>query len=147
VVLAHLHKYDWQIQCIWKGLLQYLPQSVLVLWNSYDIEEVVWGKVDIDVEKLREEVEESLEDNQKTWFWECVQNMTIQQRSKLLLFATGRSKLPVGKFYIRSADSIGAGGDGAMPSANTCSFKLRMPKYSTQQIMMAQLCKALEEFH
>ena len=142
---AHLHKYDAHIRALRKGLLQYIPRAVLALWNGYDLEEAVTGENEIPVHKLRDEVEDSLEGNLKVWFWSCVSKMPVPQRSKLLLFATGRSRLPVGKFYIREAvggEGSNAHGDGALPAGNTCAFELRVPKYSSEEIMMTQLNKA-----
>jgi hypothetical protein len=147
--IAHLRKYDANIRVLRKGLLQYIPCAILALWNGYDLEEAVTGENDIPVDKLRDEVEDSLEGNIKVWFWVCVSKLPVQQRSKLLLFATGRSRLPVGKFYIREAvakEGADANCDGALPAANTCAFELRVPKYSSEEVMMAQLTKALDEF-
>ena len=96
---AHLAKYTTQIRAMRKGLLQYLPAEVMALWNGYDLESAVAGEPDVAVEKLKSEAQVRLTSAQTIWFWECVDAMTPAQRCKLLRFATGRSRLPVGQFH------------------------------------------------
>jgi DNA-binding beta-propeller fold protein YncE len=98
---AHMRKYDVQILAMRRGLLEYLPSALLPLWNGFDLELAVAGEPEVDVNKLKAEASVSLSGSRKKWFWQCVEEMTSQQRSKLLRFATGRSRLPVGKFYVK----------------------------------------------
>jgi hypothetical protein len=97
---AHMRKYDVQIRAMRRGLLQYLPAAMLTLWNGYDLELAVAGEPEVSVEKLKAEANVRLSNSRKEWFWQCVEEMTSAQRSKLLRFATGRSRLPVGKLYV-----------------------------------------------
>jgi hypothetical protein len=83
------------------GLLEYLPAALLPLWNGFDLELAVAGEPEVDVDKLKAEASVSMISSRKDWFWQCVEEMTPLQRSKLLRFATGRSRLPVGKFYVK----------------------------------------------
>ena len=136
---AHLHKYDLQIKAIRRGLLCYLPAALLPLWNGYDLELAVAGEADVPVDKLKASARIELSGSQKDWFWKCVEDMTPQQRSKLLRFATGRSRLP-SKFNVGGSSS----GDAAMPTAATCSMKMYIPTYSSQEVMMRQLLVAIE---
>jgi len=136
---AHMHKYDSQIKAIRRGLLCYLPGALLPLWNGYDLELAVAGEADVAADKLKATARIELGGSQKDWFWKCVEEMTAQQRSKLLRFATGRSRLP-SEFAVGSS----SGGDAAMPTAATCSMKMYMPTYSSQQVMMRQLLVAIE---
>ena len=98
---AHMRKYDVQIRAMRRGLLQYLPAALLPLWNGFDLELAVAGEPEVDVDKLKAEAGVSMISSRKDWFWQCVEEMTPLQRSKLLRFATGRSRLPVGKFYVK----------------------------------------------
>jgi len=98
---AHMRKYDVQIRAMRRGLLEYLPSALLPLWNGFDLELAVAGEPEVDVNKLKAEASVNLRGSRKDWFWQCVEEMTSQQRSKLLRFATGRSRLPVGKFYVK----------------------------------------------
>ena len=97
---AHMQKYDVQIRAMRRGLLQYLPEAMLPLWNGFDLELAVAGEPEVSVDKLKAEASVRLSNSRKEWFWQCVEEMTPAQRSKLLRFATGRSRLPVGKFYV-----------------------------------------------
>ena len=98
---AHMRKYDVQIRAMRRGLLQYLPAALLPIWNGFDLELTVAGEPEVDVDKLKAEASVSMISSRKDWFWQCVEEMTPLQRSKLLRFSTGRSRLPVGMFYVK----------------------------------------------
>ncbi|CAG0917523.1 unnamed protein product [Notodromas monacha] len=72
------------------------------------------------------------------WFWDVVESMTHDERVLLLRFVSGRSKLPAATeidpaqrhFHIvlqpeRPLDSF--------PTASTCFFQLRLPRYSSKE--------------
>jgi len=138
---AYLRRYDPQIQAMRRGLLHYLPAPLLLLWTSYELELAVAGEPEVKLEKLQAEATVSLSSDRKMWFWQSVEAMTAQQRSKLLRFVTGRSRLPVGKFYVKPETR---GSDGALPHSATCSFELFVPPYSSQQVLFKQLLVAIE---
>ena len=140
VKAAYLHRFDKQISAMRRGLLQYLPESLLLLWRGDELELAVAGEPDVPLDKLKNEASVSLPGDRKKWFWESVGAMTVQQRSKLLRFVTGRSRLPVGKFYVKET----SGSDGALPHSATCSFELFVPPYSSQEILSRQLLVAIE---
>ena len=79
--------------------------------------------------------------------------MEGQQRKNFLQFATGCSSLPPGgiaNLHPRlTVVKKEADGDNALPSVNTCVHYLKLPDYSTKEIMRAKLLQSTEEkgFH
>ena len=79
--------------------------------------------------------------------------LTGEQRKAFLQFTTGSSTLPPGGLanlyprltVVRKVDS----GDGSYPSVNTCVHYLKLPDYSTEEIMKERLLAATKEkgFH
>ncbi|MGB1597040.1 MAG: HECT-type E3 ubiquitin-protein ligase, partial [Promethearchaeia archaeon] len=137
---AQMHKYDIQIRAMRRGLLQYLSPALLQILNGYNLELAVAGEPEVSVDRLRTETRVRLPDQLKTWFWNCVEAMTSTQRSKLLRFATGRSRLPT-QMKVTTNQSRN---DGALPISHTCSFELEIPHYSSQAVMLHQLTIAIE---
>ena len=74
-------------------------------------------------------------------FWEIITEMNHEQRSRLLQFVTGTSRVPVGGFgslqgqdgeVRRFSLEMLSGGDSAVPRAHTCFNRLDMPNYSSR---------------
>ena len=79
--------------------------------------------------------------------------MSGDERKSFLQFTTGCSSLPPGGLanlqprltVVRKVD----GNDGSYPSVNTCVHYLKLPDYSTKEIMRERLLAATREkgFH
>lgn len=79
--------------------------------------------------------------------------MDGKERKSFLQFATGCSSLPPGGLanlhprltIVRKVDAI----DGSYPSVNTCAHYLKLPDYSSEDIMRERLLAATREkgFH
>ncbi|CAI5448918.1 unnamed protein product [Caenorhabditis angaria] len=86
-------------------------------------------------------------------FVDVMHAMTPQERKNFLQFATGCSSLPPGGLanlhprltIVRKVES----GDGSYPSVNTCVHYLKMPEYSSAEILRERLLTAINEkgFH
>ena len=132
---CHLRKYDTAIAAMRRGLLDYVPRAALQFYNGFELEEAAAGLPVIDVSKLRSEASVTLATaEQQGYFWLSVEQMSHQQRSKLLRFCTGRSRLPVGNLQVRSSGRLS---DADLPTAATCSFELFLPGYSSQKVRVS----------
>lgn len=79
--------------------------------------------------------------------------MTGDERKSFLQFTTGCSSLPPGGLanlqprltIVRKVD----GNDGSYPSVNTCVHYLKLPEYSSEEILRTRLLAATKEkgFH
>ncbi|XP_043220195.1 E3 ubiquitin-protein ligase HECTD1-like [Amphibalanus amphitrite] len=86
-------------------------------------------------------------------FVSILEKMTGPERKRFLQFATGCSSLPPGGLanlyprltVVKKVDA----GDGSFPSVNTCVHYLKLPDYSSEEIMRDRLLAATQEkgFH
>lgn len=111
---------------------------------------MVCGKPDIDIALLESITEYSAcssTDQHVLYFWETMRSFTPEERSALVKFVWGRSRLPLTaaafsqKFKIQSFQKHPP--DAYYPVAHTCFFSLELPKYSTLRIMQDKLRYAI----
>lgn len=96
------------------------------------------GDPDVTVEGVQKHTTIGLSGPQTAMFWECVTQFTVEERSRLLQFATGRTRLPVKLVVEANGDA-----EDSFPKAATCYQKLYMPTYSSQAVMAEKLLYAL----
>lgn len=80
-------------------------------------------------------------------------DLSAQERKDFLQFVTGCSSLPPGGLanlqprltIVKKVDA----GDGSYPSVNTCAHYLKLPDYSSEEILKERLLAAMQEkgFH
>ncbi|CAF3487428.1 unnamed protein product [Rotaria sp. Silwood1] len=131
-----LNEFYRQIDCIRQGLYSVIPGYFLSLFTANELEEMICGKGEMDVELLKRNT--------------IYEKYSMKNRKKMFLkFVWGRCTLPncdddfETKFhiepYILSNELI----DGALPRAHTCTFVLDLPEYSTIDIMYDRLNYAI----
>jgi len=126
---------DLQVAALRSGLSQIIPINMLVLLRWDELERLTCGNTTFDVALLRAITEYSgltQESQRVRWFWKVVEKMAQHQRSRLLRFATGYSRLPSSasdshfKLEIRRWART-----DALPKAHTCSFQIELPAFSS----------------
>ncbi|CAD5227639.1 unnamed protein product [Bursaphelenchus xylophilus] len=87
-------------------------------------------------------------------FVDVVAGMTPEERKAFLQFTTGCSSLPPGGLAnlhprLTIVRKVDGGGDGSYPSVNTCVHYLKLPEYSSAEILRERLLAATSEkgFH
>ena len=80
-----------------------------------------------------------------TWFWSVVESMTQRQRSKLLYFSTGSTRLPAGTSRALNVEIVSSLSAASLPSATTCSKKLQLPAYNSLVQLQQKLLLAIED--
>jgi hypothetical protein len=80
------------------------------------------------------------------YFWEAVQALSKDERSQLINFCSGRSRLPAAASDFHMSFKLTAppprsekDPDDYLPIARTCFFSLSLPKYTS-----AQVCNCVE---
>ena len=61
----------------------------------YNARAQVAGSLDLPLEVLREAFTVHGNNDQKNYYWEAMERLSMEQRSMVLKFATGRSRLPL----------------------------------------------------
>jgi E3 ubiquitin-protein ligase HUWE1 len=136
------------------GFYKMVPRKEVQTFTEQELELVISGLPDIDVEDLRLNTEYNGYGPSSPvirWFWEIVSSMTRQDRANLLQFATGSSKVPLGgfanlesggnrhRFSITKTDSP----IELLPSAHTCFNRIDIPEYTTADMLREKLMIAI----
>ena len=77
------------------------------------------------------------------WFWELLKEMRVDERARVLQFATGLTRIPPSGFaglkpafelVVQSAAAL-----QSLPTAHTCFNRLEMPCYKSKSQMSEKL--------
>ena len=144
-----LNESEKQYAAIRRGMSTVVPLNLLNLFSWKQVESMVCGAADIDIEVLKSKTEyENVNADAPhiKFFWEILKEITPKDRSQFLRFVWGRSRLPVNrefkKFKITQLNK-GGNPDGYMPVAHTCFFQIDLPPYSSKEIMREKFLYAI----
>lgn len=146
-----------QLHAFLTGLYEVAPPTLLALFDPEELEYVLCGSDEIDVDDWRAHTryrgELSVRDDVVEWFWELVREMPDEHRRRLLHFATGSSRPPIAGF--RALTSI----DGRLVrftlkglplsvseyvASHACFNQLDLPLYATRSQFAEALYATLE---
>ncbi|KAI9995222.1 hypothetical protein PInf_012272 [Phytophthora infestans] len=151
---ARLHESDDQAQAIFRGLAKVVPAKLLACFSGAELELMVCGSPEVDVnllEKCTEYSSCSPTDDHIIWFWRALRDFSHEERSAFLRFVWGRSRLPASadefpqRFKLQSFNMERAGRsvDAYMPVAHTCFFSIEIPAYSSENVLREKLLYAI----
>jgi E3 ubiquitin-protein ligase TRIP12 len=80
-------------------------------------------------------------------------NLNKEEQKKFLLFTTGTSRLPVGGFknlnpkftVVKRSTEKGENPDNYLPTVMTCQNYLKIPEYSSYEVLRDKLTYAMNE--
>jgi len=85
-------------------------------------------------------------------FWKCVREFDYENRTKLLIFATGNSQVPVtgfkdlqGNGEIVHFNIKNHGNLAEFPKSHTCFNRIDLPPYTSYTILKQKLLRAITE--
>ena len=144
-----LDEYVDSIRLIREGLLKIVPRRMLTYLGPQDLKRFACGEPTIEVATWRSHstyISCSRSSEFSRRFWRVLSSMNQEQRSKLLYFTWGRTRLPAegSKDWKSFRLTRCQGGDDRLPVGHTCFFQLEMPDYSTESVMRNRLLTALE---
>lgn len=148
----YLHKYLCLLLYIlltsWFTFITNYKTQTLCTWSQLEV--MVCGKPDVDVALLESVTDYSscsASDAHIQYFWQAMREFTNEERSALLRFIWGRSRLPLSaadfpqRFKLQSFNKRPY--DAYYPVAHTCFFSLELPCYSSLEIMKEKLRYAI----
>ncbi|KAI5965544.1 HUL5 [Candida pseudojiufengensis] len=133
-----------------EGLFTIIPKNWLKLFDCFELQMLIsGGEKDINIIEWQNNVEYGgYLENDKTikLFWEIIQELNMEEKSKLIKFVTSVSRAPLlgfktlnPKFGIRNS-----GNDkDRLPTASTCVNLLKLPDYQNKEIMKEKLLYAI----
>lgn len=126
---------------------------MLSLFSWYEVELLVCGRPDIDVETLRRHTtfQGGLEHAHPVVrnLFDALHSFTSEERRLFLRFVWGRNRLPTldtdwtQPFTITVLNSNVMDADAALPVAHTCFFSLDLPLYSSYDILRSKMLYAI----
>ncbi|KII61518.1 NEDD4-like E3 ubiquitin-protein ligase WWP2 [Thelohanellus kitauei] len=150
------HNTSQQLQEILTAFYEMIPAPWLAFIDEKELELLLCGiqTYDIDDWKANTVYKRgySTSSEQIVWFWKVVEEMTPEERAKLIQFTTGTSHVPVTGF----ADLVGSHGTqlfniekwgqaSHLPRAHTCFNRLDLPPYNSYDELKTKLLTAINE--
>ena len=141
-----------------EGFYSMIPQDLVSIFDEQELELLVSGLPDIDVDDWKNNTiyeNYSPSSPQVQWFWRAVKSFDVEERAKLLQFATGTSKVPlngfkeltgmngISKFSIHRVYNA----TDRLPTAHTCFNQIDLPEYQNYTRLRNALLLALREGH
>lgn len=141
------HEFDGQCRAIQRGLTSLVPHRALQLLTGVELEILICGDARIEVAQLKKHATYQGWDESEAGvvrFWNAFEQLNYKERSGLVRFAWGRSRLPKEEDWSTHGAPFKLtkknGGDGAgYPLAHTCFFQLELPEYSSDEVALQRL--------
>ncbi|KAJ9596222.1 hypothetical protein L9F63_027154, partial [Diploptera punctata] len=136
------------VAAVREGMAWIIPVPLLSLVTAQHLEQLVCGLPHISIQLLRRVVRYRELDESSLlvqWLWDILESFTNAERVLFMRFVSGRSRLPANladlsqRFQVMKVDRAPDG----LPTAQTCFFQLRLPPYSSQEIMAERLRYAI----
>ncbi|EPY54216.1 HECT-type ubiquitin-protein ligase Pub3 [Schizosaccharomyces cryophilus OY26] len=143
-----------QFNAFYAGFVELVPPDLVSVFDERELELLIGGISDVDINDWKNHTEYrtySASDQVVKWFWEIISNWKNEERSMLLQFATGTSRIPVNGFRdLQGSDGPRkftiekAGSPDQLPVAHTCFNRLDLPEYPTKAKLEGKLSLAIE---
>ncbi|KAI6658552.1 E3 ubiquitin-protein ligase HERC1-like [Oopsacas minuta] len=143
-----LHELDRQALAVREGMSLVIPVPLLSLTTGASLETSVCGERELDIQILKRVAKYrdcSANDMLVKWLWDTLENFTNDEKILFLRFTSGRSRLPsrVQDVTQRLLVIKTMKNKNALPTAQTCFFHLKLPNYTSQEILAARLRYAI----
>eukprot|EP00475_Leptophrys_vorax_P015607 TRINITY_DN2190_c0_g1_i1.p1 TRINITY_DN2190_c0_g1~~TRINITY_DN2190_c0_g1_i1.p1 ORF type:complete len:1987 (+),score=619.90 TRINITY_DN2190_c0_g1_i1:517-5961(+) len=139
-IQKRLNESEKQVAAIRKGLDKQVPLRMLSLFSWYDLNVLVCGNPNIDVDVLQRHTKYegglSAAAPVIVFFWQTLRSFNTEERQLFLRFVWGRNRLPASDRDWSQQFTINGmrASDETLPVAHTCFFSLDLPLYSTFEI-------------
>lgn len=143
-----LHEMDLQIAAVREGMSWIIPVPLLHLITASHMELLVCGLPHISIPLLKKIVRyRDLDAGNPLiqWLWSALESFTDAEKVLFMRFVSGRSRLPANladvsqRFQVMKVDRAVDG----LPTAQTCFFQLRLPPYSSPEMLADRLRYAI----
>ncbi|KAK2760859.1 hypothetical protein FQN54_002099 [Arachnomyces sp. PD_36] len=137
------------------GFNELIPPELVNVFDERELELLIGGIADIDVDDWKKHTDYrgyQEQDEVVQNFWKVIRSWDAEQKSRLLQFATGTSRIPVNGFKdLQGSDgprrfTIEKSGEPtALPKSHTCFNRLDLPPYKSYDQLNNKLSIAVEE--
>ncbi|KAG8907932.1 hypothetical protein FRB99_001440 [Tulasnella sp. 403] len=145
-----------QIEAFLTGFYDIIPKDLIAIFNEQELELLISGTPDIDVDEWRAATDYTgytSADPVIVWWWRALKSFARDERAKVLSFATGTSKVPLGGFTeLQGVQGVqrfsihkAYGELDRLPQAHTCFNQIDLPQYTSYEKLRTQLLLAINE--
>ncbi|KAK0615002.1 hypothetical protein B0T17DRAFT_619836 [Bombardia bombarda] len=144
-----------QFQAFKEGFQELIPHDLINVFDERELELLIGGIAEIDVDDWKKHTDYrgyTESDEVIQYFWQTVRSWDGEQKSRLLQFTTGTSRIPVNGFKdLQGSDGPRrftiekAGEQNNLPKAHTCFNRLDLPPYKSLEMLQGKLTIAVEE--
>ncbi|PGH19167.1 hypothetical protein AJ80_04247 [Polytolypa hystricis UAMH7299] len=137
------------------GFNELIPADLVNVFDERELELLIGGIADIDVDDWKKHTDYrgyQEQDEVIQNFWKVIRAWDAEQKSRLLQFATGTSRIPVNGFKdLQGSDgprrfTIEKSGEiTALPKSHTCFNRLDLPPYKSLDQLTNKITIAVEE--
>ncbi|KAF2166835.1 hypothetical protein M409DRAFT_22890 [Zasmidium cellare ATCC 36951] len=137
------------------GFHELIPADLVNVFDERELELLIGGIADIDVDDWKKHTDyRGYTENDVVIqnFWKCIRSWDAEQKSRLLQFATGTSRIPVNGFKdLQGSDGPRrftiekSGEETQLPKSHTCFNRLDLPPYKSFDALNQKLTWAVEE--
>ncbi|KAG0175295.1 putative E3 ubiquitin-protein ligase HTD2 [Apophysomyces sp. BC1034] len=137
-----------QLLAFQEGFRLVCQDSAIKIFRPEEIEQLICGSSDLDFEALERS---TVYDGGWTkdsfiikYFWEIVHSFSSEEKKKLLFFATGSDRAPIGGLSKLQFVIAKNGGDSdRLPTSHTCYNVLLLCEYSSKQKLRERLLTSI----
>lgn len=150
-----LRRVEEQFRAFISGFSELIPLDLINVFDERELELLMGGMSEIDLDDWKRFTDYrgfTEQDDVVQWFWQLVQQWPAEQRSRLLQFATGTSRIPVNGFKdLQGSDGPRrftiekSGGINHLPKSHTCFNRIDLPPYPSKEVLENKLVLAIEE--
>jgi hypothetical protein len=151
------HSTENQMNAIKEGFYQFVPLEYLKEFEPEELEQLLAGNKDIDVNDLKSNTEygEGYTESHPVikLFWEVMFSLSQEELRSFLQFTTGSNKVPIGGF----SHLYGSNGPQrftivvkkaqGLPTAHSCFNRLDLPTFADKEKFKKDLLFAITETH
>lgn len=138
-----------QFASFYHGFHSVCASNALIMLRPEEVEMLVCGNPELDMDALRKvTVYDGYTKNDSVvrYFWDIVLSFSLELKKKLLLFATGSDRVPIGgmgemEFKIIRMEV--AHSTSMLPMSHTCFNQLILPPYKNRKILKQKLTIAI----
>ncbi|XP_035825923.1 probable E3 ubiquitin-protein ligase HECTD2 isoform X2 [Aplysia californica] len=135
-----------QFQAFYHGFHSVCASNALIMLRPEEVETLVCGSPTLVMEDLKKvTVYDGYTAQNPTirYFWDVVLNLPLETQKRLLLFATGSDRIPIGgisemTFKISRIDDL-----KLLPMSHTCFNQLVLPPYKNKKVLKQKLITAI----
>ena len=143
-----IHEIKSQLKQLLKGIYEIIPKEKLSLLTVEDLSKILGGNSQIDIKEIKNYSSYRgfwLDDQVITWFWEILEELDEEKKSKFLFFVSGSYKSSIYGFknFVLCINKVYR--KNILPVAHTCSLEIDLPDYDSKEIFKEKLILAITE--